>query len=260
MGSYVPNTPEQQLDMLRSIGLESFDELFADVPRSVRLTQPLNIPPGRSELEVMAHMEELAGENRVFSHIFRGAGAYRHYIPAIVPAVVSKEEFVTAYTPYQAEISQGLLQSIFEYQTMICQLTGMDASNASVYDGATAAAEAAAMCRDRKHRTVYVSQAAPPQVIEVIRTYCFSSGAELAVIPHQDGITDLSALEHALKDDPSPACLYIQQPNYFGCLEPAEALGEIAHKAGAKFIMGCNPISLGLLKSPGEWGADIAVG
>ena len=140
MGSYVPNTWGHQLARLRAFGRGSFEERFAVVPRSGRYTKPLNIPPGSSELEVMAHMEDLAGENRVFSHIFRGAGAYRQYIPAIVPAVVSKEEFVTAYTPYQAEISQGLLQSIFEYQTMMCQLTGMDASNASVYDGATAAA------------------------------------------------------------------------------------------------------------------------
>ena len=204
MGSYVPNTPKEQLDMLHSIGRESFDSLFSDVPEAVRLKDPLKIPEGRSEMEVISHMKGLAEQNRVFPHIFRGAGAYRHYIPAIVPSVVSKEEFVTAYTPYQAEISQGLLQSIFEYQTMICELTGMDASNASVYDGATAAAEAAAMCRDRKRRTVYISSALSPQTISVVKTYCFGSGARLVIIPEKDGVTDLKALKTALAKDTRP--------------------------------------------------------
>ena len=260
MGSYVPNTPKEQLDMLHSIGRESFDSLFSDVPEAVRLKDPLKIPEGRSEMEVISHMKGLAEQNRVFPHIFRGAGAYRHYIPAIVPSVVSKEEFVTAYTPYQAEISQGLLQSIFEYQTMICELTGMDASNASVYDGATAAAEAAAMCRDRKRRTVYISSALSPQTISVVKTYCFGSGARLVIIPEKDGVTDLKALKAALAKDTAAACLCIAQPNYYGCLEPAGALGEAIHEAGGKFIISCNPISLGLLKSPAEYGADIAVG
>ncbi|MCD7909468.1 MAG: aminomethyl-transferring glycine dehydrogenase, partial [Clostridium sp.] len=155
MGCYIPGTEQEQLEMLKSIGYDSFDDLFSHIPQQVRLKGGLNLPEGLSELAVIRKMTEAADKNTVFRHIFRGAGAYNHYIPAIVSSVTGKEEFVTAYTPYQAEISQGILQSIFEYQTMICELTGMDASNASVYDGATAAAEAAAMCRDRKRSTVY---------------------------------------------------------------------------------------------------------
>ena len=150
MGSYVPNTPEERQEMLRAIGLHDFRELYGDVPATMYLDRPLDLPSGMSELEVRRTMTELAGENKVFSTILRGAGAYDHYIPSIVKYIPAKEEFLTAYTPYQAELSQGILQSIFEYQTMICELTGMDVSNASVYDGATAAAEAAAMCRDRR--------------------------------------------------------------------------------------------------------------
>ncbi|MDY4546602.1 MAG: aminomethyl-transferring glycine dehydrogenase, partial [Candidatus Choladocola sp.] len=149
MGSYIPSTREERLSMLESIGMHFFDELYADIPEKLRFKDGLSLPSGLSELEVFRKMEEIAEKNTQFTHIFKGTGSYHHYIPAIVRQVTSKEEFITAYTPYQTEISQGLLQSIFEYQTMICELTGMDVSNASVYDGA-AAAEAAAMCRDRK--------------------------------------------------------------------------------------------------------------
>lgn len=158
MGSYIPATEEQKQKMLEAMGLSSTDELFSHIPSQVRLQGKLRIPEGLSEMEVLRKMEDYAGENRVFRHIFRGAGAYDHYIPSIVKEVVSKEEFITAYTPYQAEISQGILQSIFEYQTMICELTGMDAANASVYDGAAAAAESVFMCRDRKRTRVLVSE------------------------------------------------------------------------------------------------------
>ena len=257
MGSYVPGTREEQQEMLKAIGLDSFDQLFEKIPKEVRL-EKLNLPEGRAELSVAEKMEEIAGKNRVFRHIFRGAGAYNHYIPAIVKSVVTKENFVTAYTPYQAEISQGILQSIFEYQTLICRLTGMDVSNASVYDGATAAAEAAAMCRDRKRTVICVSAAVQPAVLGTIRTYAFGSGAEVVVAPIKDGRTDAAALEGIL--DGRTACLYVQQPNYYGQLEDCEALAELAHGAGAKFIMGCNPIALGILKTPAECGADIAVG
>ena len=259
MGCYIPGTEQEQLEMLKSIGYDSFDDLFSHIPQQVRLKGGLNLPEGLSELAVIRKMTEAADKNTVFRHIFRGAGAYNHYIPAIVSSVTGKEEFVTAYTPYQAEISQGILQSIFEYQTMICELTGMDASNASVYDGA-AAAEAAAMCRDRKRSTVYISAASHPDVIQVVKTYCFGSNAKVVVVPEADGVTDAEALRQLLADDPQAACFYVQQPNYYGCLEDADRLGEIAHEAGAKFIMGCNPISLALLKTPAQCGADIAVG
>ena len=169
MGSYVPNTKLQQQSMLQEIGLNSPDDLFRMVPEEVRLQEGLDLPAGLSEMEVLRDMQEKADENQIFRSIFRGAGAYHHYIPAMVGHVLSNETLQTAYTPYQAEISQGVLQSIFEYQTMICELTGMDVSNASVYDGATAAAEAVAMCADRKLKKALVSACVQPSVLETIR-------------------------------------------------------------------------------------------
>lgn len=258
MGSYIPSTREERLSMLESIGMHSFDELYADIPEKLRFKDGLSLPSGLSELEVARKMEEIAEKNTQFTHIFRGAGSYHHYIPAIVKQVTSKEEFITAYTPYQAEISQGLLQSIFEYQTMICELTGMDVSNASVYDGATAAAEAAAMCRDRKRGTICVSASVDPKILSVIRTYCFGSGAPLVVLPEKEGLTDLESWNSM--DTSSIACLIIQTPNYYGLVEDGAAIADAVHSSGAKLIASCNPIALGLLETPGEFGADIAVG
>ena len=258
MGSYIPSTREERLSMLESIGMHSFNELYADIPESLRLKDGLSLPSGLSELEVARKMEEIAEKNTQFTHIFRGAGSYHHYIPAIVKQVTSKEEFITAYTPYQAEISQGLLQSIFEYQTMICELTGMDVSNASVYDGATAAAEAAAMCRDRKRGTICVSASVDPKILSVIRTYCFGSGTPLVVLPEKDGLTDLESWKSM--DTSSVACLIIQTPNYYGLIEDGSSIADAVHASGARLIASCNPIALGLLETPGEFGADIAVG
>lgn len=258
MGGYVPNTREQRQDMLKAIGLSSMEDLFVDIPQEVRLKGELEIPQGKSELEVKREMEDLAGKNRVFRTIFRGAGAYRHYIPAAVTSIISKENFLTAYTPYQAEVSQGILQSIFEYQTMICDLTGMDASNASVYDGASAAAEGVAMCRERKRAKALISGATSPYVIQTIQTYCHGNGMEMEVIPEKDGKTDWEELKARL--DSGTACVYIQHPNFYGNLEDAKEIGELTHEAGAKFVMGVNPISLGMLKTPAEYGADVAVG
>lgn len=251
------NTKEQQEQMLRAIGVNSIDDLFSDVPADVRLKK-LDLPEGVSEMEAYAQMEQMADRNRVYRHIFRGAGAYNHYIPAIVSDVTSKEEFRTAYTPYQAEINQGVLQSIFEYQTMMCQLTGMDVSNASVYDGASAAAEAAAMCRDRKRGDILISAAVNPEVMKVVKTYAFGSGANVIVVPEKAGKTDLDELKKLLTE--KSACFYIQQPNYFGIIEDAEEAGKIAHEAGAKYIIGSNPIADAILETPGECGADIACG
>lgn len=258
MGSYIQSTKAQQQEMLQKIGCQSVEELFCNVPENVALTRPLNIPEGMSEIEVLNHMKELADENTVFKTVLRGAGAYRHYIPSIVKSVVTKEEFVTAYTPYQAEMSQGILQSIFEYQTMICSLTGMDVANASVYDGASAAAEAVAMCRERKRSKAYVSACSNPDVIETVKTYCRGNGMTVELIPEKDGVTDLDALKTML--DESAACVYIAQPNYYGIFEDVTAASEIAHSMGAKLIAGCNPISLAIIKTPYECGADIAVG
>ena len=258
MGSYIPSTPQQRQEMLKAIGLSSFRELYGDVPAEMYLDRPLNIPSGMSELEVGRAVRAMADKNRVYDVILRGAGAYDHYIPSIVKYIPAKEEFLTAYTPYQAEMSQGLLQSIFEYQTMICMLTGMEVSNASVYDGATAAAEAAAMCRDRKRRVTLVSAAAHPDTINTIRTYCYGTGDELRIVPEKDGKTDMDALREMLTAD--VASFYVQQPNFHGLLEDAEALGAAVHEAGALYIMGCNPIALAIMKTPRDCGADIAVG
>ena len=259
MGSYVPSTAQERQEMLASIGLCSIDELFSHIPDSLKLKGELNLPSGKSELEVCRTMEHIAAQNIVFDSIFRGAGAYDHYIPAIVKSVTGKEEFVTAYTPYQAEISQGVLQSIFEYQTMICELTGMDVSNASVYDGATAAAEAVNMCCERSRNVVFCSAAAHPDTIEVVKTYCWASGHEFVLVPAKDGKTDWNSIVPQM-DKKTSACLYIQSPNFFGQIEDVQQAAEAVHAVGAKLIMGCNPIALGLYKTPAELGADIAVG
>ena len=259
MGSYVPATAAERERMLAAVGASSLEALYRDVPAQMLLPDgALKLPDGRSELEVLKIMTALAEKNTRFSTVLRGAGAYHHYIPAAVHSITSREEIVTAYTPYQAEISQGLLQAIFEYQTMICQLTGLDVANASVYDGAAAAAEAVAMCRDRRRGRVVVSAAVHPHVLETVRTYCFGSGAEVTVAPAVDGHTDLEALGGLLGSD--AACFLVQQPNFYGQMEDAEAMGRIAHEAGAKFVMHVNPIACAVMQTPGECGADVAVG
>lgn len=258
MGHYLPSTDGQREEMLRALGIQSLEELYRDLPEGLVLPDRPKIPKGQGELGVLRKFSSMAAENRVFSSVFRGAGAYRHYIPAVVSSVVSKESFVTAYTPYQAEISQGVLQAIFEYQTMICALTGLDASNASVYDGATAAAEAVALCRDRKRHRALISAASNPQVIQVVKTYCWAAGFEVELIPERDGVTDLKVLETHLGPDVS--CVYLEQLSYFGQVEDAKQASNLAHQAGAKFILGVNPIAAALLPSAVECGADIAVG
>lgn len=260
MGSYVPNTDREQQAMLKEAGYKSFDDMFSCIPDEVKLKKPLNLPSGLSEMEVIRKMEELSEKNVTYKHIFRGAGAYNHYIPAIVKSVTAKEEFVTTYTPYQAEISQGVLQSIFEYQTMMCELTGMDVANASHYDGGTAAAESIPMCQDRKHKTAYVSSTTHPATIQVMKTYCFGSNTKLVEVPEKDGLTDKEALKRMLSEDPEAACFYVQQPNFYGNYEDAVEIGEIVHEAGAKYVMGVNPIALAIMKTPAECGADVAVG
>ena len=257
MGSYIPINSSEREQMLRTIGLKTVDELFAQIPDEIKVKQ-LQLPKGMSELEVSRYISRMADKNIRFKTMFRGAGAYNHYIPSIVKSITGKEEFVTAYTPYQAEISQGILQSIFEFQTMICQLTGMDVSNASVYDGASAAAEAVAMCVERKRTKMLVSASTDPMTLRTMRTYCHGSGTQLVVVPAIEGTTDMEALKSMLDD--TTAGFYVQQPNYYGLIEDAEALGQVVHEAGAKYVMGVNPISLGILKTPMEQGADIAVG
>ncbi len=258
MGAYTPSTRTDREEMLSFIGVEEISDLFADIPEAVRFLGELELPTGKSEFAVKNYIQGLAAKNKVFPTICRGAGAYLHYIPSIVKRIAAKDEFVTSYTPYQAEISQGVLQSIFEYQTMICELTGMAFANASVYDGATAAAEAINMTKERKRSKALVSASTNPETISVIQTYAFATGGPIEIIPTKDGKTDLAALEAAMDD--STAAIYMQQPNYFGIIEEARAIADIAHKGKAKLIMGCYPIALGILESPGEVGADVAVG
>ncbi len=255
MGSYIPSVRAQQEEMLKEAGFSGMEDLYRDLPDDVKVRGELNLPEGKSELEADRIMRRIASKGKVYQTVFRGAGAYRHYIPAIVKSVVSKEEFVTAYTPYQAEISQGVLQSIFEYQTMICELTGMDVANASVYDGATAAAEAVSMCRTPKKKKVYVSKGVHPDTMKVIRTYCWAAGDEVIELPLKDGRTDISAIT-----DPEASCVYLQQPNFYGVIEDAKAAADKAHANGSMMILGMDPFAMCLLPCPKECGADIAVG
>ena len=245
--------------MLAAVGAADIDDLFAGIPDEVRRREPLALPAGVSEVEVTAALRCLAGRDVPATQLvsFLGAGVYDHHVPAVVDAIVSRGEFLTAYTPYQPERSQGVLQSIFEFQTAICELTGMDVSNASVYDGASAAAEAVMMTQTRSRERVYVASTAHPEVIETIRTYCWGREVPFELIPQKDGLLDLSALENLPGDT---ACVYVQQPNFYGLFEQAEQAANLAHQAGAKAVMGVYPISLGICASPGELGYDIAVG
>ena len=261
MGSYLSLTDGDRREMLSALGVSGVEELFSQIPETVKIKE-LKIPQGLSEIELARKFSGLAAENRVFPVIFRGAGAYKHYIPAAVKRITSNETFITAYTPYQAEISQGILQSIFEYQSMICELTGMDVSNASVYDVASGAAEALNMCRERNKQTVFVSACAHPQIIQTVQTYCIGYGIPVVIVPKGgDGRTDGEALKKLLAGSAgSAAGVFIQNPNFFGLIEDVPAFAETTHAAGALLVAGVNPISLGLLENPGVQGADIAVG
>ena len=248
--------------MLRAVGVASVGELYADIPQAMRekaAEAVAAMPEGVSEFEALEQMKLLAKQNRVFDAIFRGAGAYWHHIPAVVSRVAAKEAFVTAYTPYQPEISQGILQTIFEYQTMLCELTGMDAGNASVYDGATAAAEAAAMCRERNRTLTLLAEGLNPESIETVNTYCFGAEEPVAIVPNKGGRLDLDALKAALAAG-NVASLILQSPNYFGAIEDVPAIAELVHAAGAKLVVSMNPTAMALIKSPGECGADVAIG
>ncbi len=257
MGRYVISSAPQQQEMLKEIGLNSLDDLYSAVPEKARLTE-LNLPAGLSEMEVGQKVRKLAGKNCRYEKIFRGAGAYNHYIPSIVKSVTAKEQFVTTYTPYQAEISQGVLQSIFEYQTQICELTGLDVSNASVYDGAVAIAEAIFMAQERKKSTILMSENLNPQYVEVARTYCESRNVEIRMLKNENGRTSYADLCEQINEE--TAAVVIQSPNYYGILEDVEQLAEKTHELKARLILSANPIALGLLKSAGELGADICVG
>ena len=257
MGRYVPETLSEQEAMLKQIGLEKIDDLYAMVPEEARL-QDLHIPSGKSEMEVLEDLSSVADKNKVYQSIYRGAGVYKHYIPAIVSTITSKEEFLTAYTPYQAEISQGVLQSIFEYQTQICELTGLDVSNASVYDGAVAAAEALFMSLERNKDEVLVADTVDPQTLAVMKTYCESRDVKIVMVQNKDHRLDVEDLKAKLNE--RSAGLYVESPNYYGLIEEIEECTKIVHENKTKMIMGCDPIALAIYKSPGEMDVDIAVG
>ncbi|MDL2235544.1 aminomethyl-transferring glycine dehydrogenase subunit GcvPA [Christensenellaceae bacterium OttesenSCG-928-L17] len=258
MRSYIPNTKAEQADMLCAIGLSAMEDLFADIPADVRLNRPLRLAAGMSEAELRRYFENY---NTAMGKLplFRGAGAYRHTIPAVIGALLSRAEFYTAYTPYQAEMSQGMLQSIFEYQTLICDLLGMDASNASVYDGATACAEAMIMLRGitRKSKVLY-SAGLHPEYVETLKTYARFTNITLVEVPLlQDGRTDLAAASANIAD---AAGMLLQSPNFFGIIENVAPAADLLHEHKALLVSVVNPTSLGLLKRPGDAGADIAVG
>jgi glycine dehydrogenase subunit 1 len=257
---YIPNSPEERAEMLSQVGLSSAAELFDSIPQDLRLSRELDTTPALSEIELLAGFELLASTNSAARRTsFLGAGAYQHYIPTIVDHIISRSEFFTAYTPYQPEISQGTLQAIFEFQTLVCQLTGMEVANASMYDGSTALAEAVLMAeRVTRRAKVVACGAIHPEYLEVVNTYVQHAGIELLQAPF-DPETGLAADGGELLDDKT-AALVIQSPNFFGCIEDVAALAERAHSVGALLIV-CitESISLGLLKSPGACGADIVV-
>jgi len=257
---YLALTDADREAMLEAIGVSSVEDLFRDIPESVRFGRSLDLEPALSEQELVAHLSELAARNvdtgRELS--FLGAGVYDHYVPAVVDAVLQRGEFLTAYTPYQPEMSQGVLQAIFEYQTAICELTGMDVSNASGYDGTTAAADA---CYIAKHATgrskVVLAESLNPQVRQVVKTYAPGFGLEVVEVPHRGGITDPGEVREAAR---GAACVIFQQPNFFGCLEQAPDLATAAAETGALAVAHVDPVSLGVLEAPGNYGCAIAIG
>jgi len=259
-GRYLSLTERDREEMLATIGVGSIDELFADIPESVRFGRELALEPALSEPELVAHLDELAASNVPAGAelSFLGAGVYDHYVPAIVDAILARGELLTAYTPYQPEMSQGVLQAIFEYQTAICELTGMDVSNASGYDGTTVAADACYVAKHATGRsTVVLAETLNPQVRQVVKTYAPGFGLDVVEVPHRDGTIDPDELRQVAD---APACVIFQQPNFFGCLEPAPDLAAVANDAGALAVAHVDPVSLGVLEAPGTYGCAIAIG
>jgi glycine dehydrogenase subunit 1 len=258
--TYVSLTDADRRAMLETVGVASVEELFRDVPAGVRLDRPLDLGEPLSEQEIVERLEELAARNVHTGEevSFVGAGVYDHYVPAVVDAILQRGEFLTAYTPYQPEMSQGVLQAIFEYQTVICELTGMDVSNASGYDGTTVAADA---CYVAKHATgrskIVLAETVNPQVRQVVRTYAPGFGMDVVDVPHRDGVIDPEELRAAAE---GAACVLFQQPNFFGCLEPAPDIAAAANDAEALAVAHVDPISLGVLEAPGNYGCALAIG
>lgn len=257
MPDYIPNTEKERAEMLAYIGADSVSDLYKDVPESLKLAS-LDLPEGLSSQETEEKLRAVAKKNRVYSAVLRGAGAYDHYIPPVVKAITSLPQFVTAYTPYQAELSQGVLRSIFEYQSYMCALTGMDVSNAGVYNGATAAAEAVIMTKERNRNKLVIAGEIRPDTMSVLKTYLSTKGVEILVADTENGVASAQNVK-SLMDD-TVCAVYLEQPQYNGLLSDARAIGNVAKEYGAKYIMGVNPLMLALTPPPAECGADIAVG
>ena len=257
---FVPATNKEEKEMFTTIGINRIDQLFAGIAKEHCLKRELNLPVGLSEIELKREIESMAGKNRIYQTSFRGAGAYRHFIRSVVKHLVMRSEFYTAYTPYQAERSQGMLQSIYEYQTMICRLTGMDLANASMYDGASALAEAALMAtRITEKKQVLLSSAVHPEYQATVKTYCHANDVKVVDLPFKTGTTDLKELKTLLNDNVGG--VIIQNPNFFGSFEEIKEIAQLVHQIGAILIINVvEPTSLALIKSPGEQGADIVVG
>ncbi|QOQ53781.1 aminomethyl-transferring glycine dehydrogenase subunit GcvPA [Bacillus amyloliquefaciens] len=258
---YLPATEQDKKEMLKAIGAETIDELFADIPEDVRFQKDYQIKKAKSETELTRELTKLAAKNKdaVTYASFLGAGVYDHYQPVIVDHVISRSEFYTAYTPYQPEISQGELQAIFEFQTMICELTGMDIANSSMYDGGTALAEAAMLASGHtKKKKIVISAAVHPESRDVLKTYAKGQYIEVVEVPAKNGVTDLEALEDAVCDE--TAAVIVQYPNFFGQIEPLKDIEPLAHKGNSQLIVSSNPLALGILTPPGAYGADIVVG
>lgn len=258
---YLPMTEQDQKEMLSTIGVESIDDLFADIPEKVRFKGLYNIKEAKSESTLVKELKQLAAKNEdtETNVSFLGAGVYNHYKPIIVDHVISRSEFYTAYTPYQPEISQGELQAIFEFQTMIAELTGMDLANSSMYDGGTALAEAGMLAAGHtKRKKILVSNAIHPEYRDVVATYAYGQSIEIVTVPTKNGITDIEALKELIDDQ--TAGVMVQYPNFFGQIEDIQTIGELAHEVKGLFIVSANPLALGVLTPPGKLGADITVG
>ncbi|UCG69185.1 MAG: aminomethyl-transferring glycine dehydrogenase subunit GcvPA [Thermoplasmata archaeon] len=260
--NFVPHTQEEKDQIMEFLKITSISELFDDIEDTIRIKNPLALPKPLSEMEIITHMREMAGLNaNVIGYAcFLGAGAYNHFIPSVVEHMVSRGEFYTSYTPYQAEMSQGMLQSIFEFQTMICELTKMDVANASMYDGANAMSEAAIMAAKYTERDcVAVSKAVHPEYRQVLHTYANAFGIDVMEVDIKDGLTDINDMES--KVNQKTACVIVQSPNFFGSIENMTEIAEFTHRNGGIFVSAVvDPISLGILKPPGEYGADVVVG
>ena len=257
---FFPQTKEEIEQMLKQAGMNSLDDLYADVPEQIRFRGEYDLPEPMSETEIRSLFDKLGEKNRRLT-VFAGAGCYDHYTPAVVPNIISRSEFLTSYTPYQAEISQGTLHYIFEYQSMMAELTGMDVSNASMYDGSTATAEAAimALASTKKTDTVLVSASVDPKVLNVVKTYAHFHGFNVELIAENDGATDKEQMDARLEKG-GVAGVIVQQPNYHGIVEDFSGFADSCHAHKSLFIVNSVAADLALLKTPGEWGADVAVG